>query len=51
MPSEPVIVQNIINDFREVIGEGIDPSDNKHLQREYLQQPLVKRQWWWRRPY
>lgn len=37
-------MQNIINDFREVIGEGVDPSDYKHLQREYLLQPLANRQ-------
>lgn len=35
-------MQNIINDFREVIGEGIDASDYKHLQRDDLLQPLVK---------
>ena len=30
----PVVMQNIIDDFREVIVRCIDPSDNKHLHRE-----------------
>lgn len=30
----PVIVQDVVDDFREVIVRCIDPSDHKHLQGE-----------------